>query len=127
MDGNTDLYRYDAGILKTDGNFAIGGLTPAGVVHNDASGNLSTSLIVNADISASAGITDNKLATISTPGKVANSATTATNLNTPNTIVLLLGNFSAGTITASLTGTASANVRKTGDTMTGNLNFAIRC
>ena len=124
--GDTDLYRYDAGILKTDGNFAIGGLTSSGIVHNDASGNLSTSLIVNADISNSAGITDNKLATISTPGKVANSATTATSSNTPNTIVLrdASGNFSAGTITASLTGTASANVLKTGDTMTGNLNFA---
>ena len=31
------------------------------------------------------------------------------------------GNFAAGTITASLTGAASLNVLKTGDTMTGNL------
>ena len=31
------------------------------------------------------------------------------------------GNFSAGTITASLTGAASLNVLKTGDTMTGTL------
>ena len=31
------------------------------------------------------------------------------------------GNFSAGTITATLTGAASLNVLKTGDTMTGSL------
>ena len=46
----------------------------AGVVHNDASGNLTSSLIVNADISASAAIADSKLATISSAGKIANSA-----------------------------------------------------
>ncbi|TPW01112.1 MAG: tail collar domain protein, partial [bacterium] len=34
------------------------------------------------------------------------------------------GNFSAGTITASLTGAASLNVLKAGDTMTGNLTFS---
>ena len=33
------------------------------------------------------------------------------------------GNFSAGTITASLTGAASLNVLKTGDTMTGSLSI----
>ena len=33
------------------------------------------------------------------------------------------GNFSAGTITANLTGSASLNVLKTGDTMTGSLNI----
>ena len=34
------------------------------------------------------------------------------------------GNFAAGTITASLTGAASENVLKTGDTMTGTLNIS---
>ena len=54
-------------------------------------------------------IADTKLNTISTAGKVANSATTATNANTANTIVSrdASGNFSAGTITATLTGNAS--------------------
>ena len=56
--------------------------TTAGVVHNNASGLLSSSLIVNADIDAAANIADTKLATISTAGKVSNSATTATNANT---------------------------------------------
>ena len=44
-------------------------------------------LVANANVSASAGIVDTKLATISTAGKVSNSATTATNTNTINTIV----------------------------------------
>jgi hypothetical protein len=75
-----------------------------------ASANLVDGTIVNADINASAAIADTKLATISTAGKVSNSATTATNANTANAIVArdASGNFSAGTITANLTGTASA-------------------
>ena len=66
--------------------------------------------IVNGDINASAAILDTKLATIATAGKVSNSATTATDANTANAIVArdASGNFSAGTITANLTGTASA-------------------
>jgi len=65
--------------------------------------------IVNADISASAAIADTKLEQISTTNKVANSATTATNANTANAIVArdASGNFSAGTITASLSGNSS--------------------
>ena len=54
-------------------------------------------------------IADSKLSTISTSGKVSNSATTATNLNTVSAIVArdASGNFTAGTITAALTGNAS--------------------
>ena len=72
--------------------------------------NLPAGTIVDADINASAGIVDTKLATIATVGKVSNSATTATNANTASAIVArdAFGNFSAGTITANLTGTASA-------------------
>ena len=72
--------------------------------------------IVNADINASAAIVDTKLATIATAGKVSNAATTATSALGANTIVARDGsnNFSAGTITASLTGTASGNVRQGG-------------
>ena len=66
--------------------------------------------IVNADINASAAIADTKLATISTSSKVSNSATTATDANTASAIVARdgSGNFSAGTITATLTGNASS-------------------
>jgi hypothetical protein len=79
--------------------------------------------IANADIAAGAAIVDTKLATISTAGKVSNSATTATSANTASAIVArdASGNFTAGTITASLTGAASLNVLKAGDTMTGAL------
>jgi hypothetical protein len=73
-----------------------------------------TNGIVNADINASAAIADSKLATISTAGKVSNSATTATSANTASAIVArdASGNFTAGAITA--TGTisdASGNLR----------------
>jgi hypothetical protein len=82
--------------------------------------------ILNADINASAAIVDTKLATIATGGKVSNSATTATNANTASAIVARdgSGNFTAGTITANLTGTASnvtTNANLTGDvTSVGN-------
>lgn len=71
--------------------------------------------IVNADINASAAIVDTKLATISTAGKVSNSATTATNANTANAIVSrdASGNFSAGTITAALSGNVTGNLTGT--------------
>ena len=47
-----------------------------------ASANIVDGTIVNADIAAGAAIADTKLATISTSGKVSNSATTATSNNT---------------------------------------------
>jgi len=54
-------------------------------------------------------ITDTYLATITTAGKVSNSATTATSANTASAIVArdASGDFTAGTITASLSGTAT--------------------
>ena len=80
--------------------------------------------VVNADLAGS--ITDDKLSTIATALKVSNSATTATNNNTASAIVArdAAGSFTAGTITAGLTGAASSNVLKAGDTMTGSLNFS---
>ena len=97
------------------GDLTITSLTTVGIVHNDASGLLSSSLIVNADVAAAAGIVDTKLATISTAGKVANSATTATSANTANAIVArdASGNFSAGIITASLSGNATTATTST--------------
>lgn len=74
-----------------------------------STGGIKNGTIVDADIHPSAAIADTKLATISTAGKVSNSATIATDANTASAIVArdASGNFSAGTITASLTGTAS--------------------
>lgn len=72
----------------------------AGIVYSKLS---LTSGIVDSDISGSAGIVDTKLATISTSGKVSNSATTATSSNTASAIVARdsSGNFTANVITAS--------------------------
>jgi hypothetical protein len=74
--------------------------------------------ILNADINASAGIVDTKLATIATAGKVSNSATTAASANTASAIVArdASGDFTAGTITANLTG----NVTGSSGSTTGN-------
>lgn len=73
---------------------------------------ITANTIVNADINTSAGIVDTKLATISTAGKVQNSATTATSANTASTIVERdgSGNFTATAITANLTGDVTGTV-----------------
>jgi hypothetical protein len=57
--------------------------------------------ITNADIATGAAIADSKLATITTTGKVANTATTATNANTGGAIVARTaeGAFAAGIVT----------------------------
>jgi hypothetical protein len=56
-------------------------------------------------------ISDTYLSTISTSGKVSNSATTATSANTASAIVARdsSGNFTAGTITATLTGNSDTS------------------
>lgn len=90
---------YDAVWANLDGS-VISGLT-----------------ITNADIVDGAGITDNKLATITAASKVANSATSATSAALANTIVLRDGasNFDAGRVT--LTGlTVNGNITVTGST-----------
>ena len=89
--------------------------------------------VTNAKVSATAAIADTKLATISTAGKVSNSATTATNLDIANAIVArdVNGAFSAGSITASLNGNASsATILQTsrniaGQAFNGSANISI--
>lgn len=103
---------------------------PSGTV---TSGMIADGAIVDADINASAAIADTKLATISTGGKVSNSATTATSANTNSAIVARdsSGNFSAGTITAALSGNAStattlATARTiAGQSFNGSANISI--
>ena len=65
--------------------------------------------IANANISSSAAIADSKLANITTSGKVSNSATTATSLNTPSTIVArdASGDFYTRTVFGDLSGNAA--------------------
>ena len=101
-----------AGNVTTNANLT-GDVTSVGNATSIAAG-----VIVDADINASAGIVDTKLATISTAGKVSNSATTATSANTVSAIVARdgSGNFTANTITANLTGNVSGSSGST----TGN-------
>jgi hypothetical protein len=101
------------------------GVTLANIVKTTDTGTVTSTMILdgtilNADINASAGIVDTKLATISTASKVSNSATTAASANTASAIVArdASGNFTAGTITATLTGNVTGNV--TGN-LTGNV------
>jgi hypothetical protein len=106
--------------LTVIGDVTIGGvnsgdqlITLVGDVSGSGTGTFSTTIangaIDNNKIAASANITDTKLATIATAGKVLNSATSATSSNTANTIVArdASGNFSAGIISAALAGNAS--------------------
>lgn len=96
--------------LDPNGTVYIDQLDFSGVLHNDSSGKLTSSLIINSDIISDAGITDSKLATISTPGKVENSATSASSVNTFGSIVSRdsNGTFTATTIYANLEGTATS-------------------
>jgi hypothetical protein len=109
------------------------GITLANIVQTGSTGTVTSGMIldgtiVNADINASAAIADTKLATISTASKVSNSATTATSANTNSAIVARdsSGNFSAGTITANLTGTAStATTATTASALSTARNFQL--
>lgn len=88
------------------------------------SANITDGEIVNADISATAAIVDTKLATLSTAGKVANTATTATAANTADAIVTrdASGNFSANAITANLTGNVTGNASTATELLTNGGN-----
>ncbi|MEK9768164.1 MAG: hypothetical protein VW683_04495, partial [Betaproteobacteria bacterium] len=105
--------------LASAQNFSITGDVTAAAVSFDGTGAVALSAaitadtIVNADIKSDAAIADTKLATISTSGKVSNSATTATNANTASAIVARdgSGNFSAGTITANLSGNVTGTIQ----------------
>jgi hypothetical protein len=91
---------------------------------------IATGVIVDADVNASAAIADTKLATISSAGKVSNSATTATSANTNSAIVARdsSGNFVAGKATLATadvtTVVETANISATAATGTINIDFS---
>lgn len=91
-------------ILVGNSSSGVVATTMTGDVQIDNTGttSITAGAIVNADINDNAAISDVKLATISTAGKVSNNATTATHVNVINAIVTRDGDgsFSANTITA---------------------------
>jgi len=107
--------------ISSAGTVTIPNLSANGVVHTNLSGLLTTSKLVDGDITLGT-IANDKLAAIDSA-------------NTPSTIVMRdsSGNFSAGTISANLTGNVSGNVTGTltghatldlaltGGTMSGNI------
>ena len=99
--GTPDASTTAKGKIQLAGDLGGTGSTAAAPVITDNA--ITTVKILNG------AVTDAKLATIITAGKVANSATTATNLNVASSIVLrdASGNFSAGIITAALAGNAA--------------------
>jgi len=109
-------------LAASKGGLATDASAFTGVV-KASSGTFSASTITNSDISATAAIADTKLDTISTAGKVSNSATTATSSNTASTIVArdASGNFSAGTITANLTGNVSGSAASFTGSLSGDV------
>ncbi|MEJ2217591.1 MAG: tail fiber domain-containing protein [Gemmatimonadota bacterium] len=78
------LHLLVGGLLFPDGTLQT---TAAADATSVTSAEIVDGTIVDADISASAAIADGKLGMISTAGKVANSATTATSAGTPGAIV----------------------------------------
>jgi hypothetical protein len=103
------LYRWNylyTNNIDCTNDIVFSKFTSAGILHNNASGDISSSLIVAADITNST-ITNAKLAAVA-------SANTASHIVVRDSS----GNFAAGTITASLTGNVSGNL--TGN-VTGNV------
>ena len=123
---------YNGNIIGDDSTIIVNAATKAVTAAGGFTGNLTgnatsvtngvyitdTGTVTNTMLAGS--IADTKLSTISTAGKVSNSATTATNANTASAIVSRdgSGNFLANVITSNLIGNVTGNV--TGDVV-GNL------
>jgi len=77
-------------------------------------------------------VTGNAATATNATNHIAEGASTEVHSSTSTNVVSTIvardgsGNFSAGTITASLTGAASLNILKSGDTFTGKVGFAAK-
>ena len=96
---------------------------PYGVTASSFTGSGAALTAITAANISGGSLGSNVIASSVAVGSVYNDATTATSANTASAIVARdpSGNFTVGTITGSLVGTASLNVLKAGDTMTGDL------
>jgi hypothetical protein len=106
------------------GAAAAGSLTGSTLASGVTASSLTSVGTIGTGVWQGSAIADTYLSTISTSGKVSNSATTATSANTASAIVArdASGNFTAGTITASLTG----NVSGSSGSCTGNAATATK-
>lgn len=104
--GNVTGNASTATALATARNISISGDITANAISFNGTGNVALSASIDAgavtNTMLAGSIADSKLSTISTAGKVSNSATTATDSDVANAIVArdANGDFSAGTITA---------------------------
>jgi len=109
--GATNATRIDFG--KSGSTVRLVPLASAGVVHVDASGDTSSSLIVNADVSASAAIDGSKISpsfTSAATVAVADSATGA------GTVVLALEHTTSGTATTNFDGQITVSLENASGT-----------
>ncbi|MFN3794299.1 MAG: beta strand repeat-containing protein [Chitinophagaceae bacterium] len=130
--GATSITTTLANNAVATANIADGAITTAKIATGAVvEADIADGAVTNAKIAANAAIADTKLATISTAGKVANSATTATSSNTASTIVArdASGNFSAGDITANSFvrsgGTAAQILAANGTVITAGTGISI--
>ncbi len=104
-------------------NISAATITGSNIASGTVTGtNIAATTITDANIATNAAIADTKLATISTAGKVANSATTAATSNAPNTIVLRDGTGSTNVATLFATLVTAPNVTSSFLVQTPNAN-----
>ena len=138
LETDVETYRTQLTELIDNSDLGVGNLTlrvegtEAAIVRIDATSTTISNRIttieteidqINTTSTSLSGQVTTIEATLSQVEVVVEGLALATSSNITDSVVKRdsLGNFSAGTITAALTGAASSNVLKTGDTMTGAL------